>query len=216
MLSVDLAEHTKPWRLPGSDQTDYFNYGFDEFTWTTYCLRQKNMASTIADQKAETTKFEAMFTGMGGQPPQQQQTQPNHQQQLQQPPQQQSQQQMTPQQPPGMGAGGMMEPVDMNGEMMQAMMAQMMAQGITDPSQMDFGTFMQQMQAYQAQGGGGGAGGGMGVGNPALGMQGAGQPQQQQQQQFPHLQHQQGQGHGNFMPGVGMGDFGRQRGGRRW
>ena len=210
-LRSDLAEHTKPWRLPGSDQTDYFNYGFDEFTWMTYCLRQKNMASTIADQKAETAKFEAMFTGMGGQPPPQQQQQA--QAQAQQVPQHQQhlpQQQMPPQQGPGMGAGGMMEVPDINGDMMQAMMAQMMAQGITDPSQMDFGTFMQQMQAYQGQGGG--------VGNPAIAMQGAGQPQQQQQ--YPHLQHQQGQGHaqgqGGFVPGVGMGNFGRQRGGRRW
>ena len=104
----------------------------------------------------------------------------------------------------------MMDGSGIDGDMMQAMMAQMMAQGITDPSQMDFGTFMQQMQAYQGQGGG--------VGNPAMAMQGAGQPQQQQQ--YPHLQHQQGQGHvqgqGGFVPGVGMGNFGRQRGGRRW
>ncbi|KAK9477798.1 Fip1 motif-domain-containing protein [Lipomyces japonicus] len=33
----------KPWRKPGADVTDYFNYGFDEFSWTTYCLRQDAM-----------------------------------------------------------------------------------------------------------------------------------------------------------------------------
>ncbi|KAK9452639.1 Fip1 motif-domain-containing protein [Dipodascopsis uninucleata] len=41
LTSVDLENfEDKPWRKPGADITDYFNYGFDEFTWTTYCLRQ--------------------------------------------------------------------------------------------------------------------------------------------------------------------------------
>lgn len=33
----------KPWRKPGSDITDYFNYGFNEDTWRAYCERQKKM-----------------------------------------------------------------------------------------------------------------------------------------------------------------------------
>lgn len=33
----------KPWRKPGADVTDYFNYGFDEFTWTAYCQKQQNL-----------------------------------------------------------------------------------------------------------------------------------------------------------------------------
>ncbi|KAI5444658.1 hypothetical protein KIW84_013075 [Lathyrus oleraceus] len=28
----------KPWRLPGADITDYFNFGFDENTWKQYRL----------------------------------------------------------------------------------------------------------------------------------------------------------------------------------
>lgn len=33
----------KPWRQPGSDITDYFNYGFNEETWRAYCERQRRM-----------------------------------------------------------------------------------------------------------------------------------------------------------------------------
>ncbi|KAG5672532.1 hypothetical protein PVAND_002655 [Polypedilum vanderplanki] len=33
----------KPWRKPGADITDYFNYGFNEETWRAYCERQKRM-----------------------------------------------------------------------------------------------------------------------------------------------------------------------------
>ncbi|KAF8438718.1 Fip1 motif-domain-containing protein, partial [Terfezia claveryi] len=33
----------KPWRKPGADVTDYFNYGFDEFTWTAYCQKQSSL-----------------------------------------------------------------------------------------------------------------------------------------------------------------------------
>ncbi|KAI9175311.1 cleavage polyadenylation factor subunit fip1 [Blastocladiella emersonii ATCC 22665] len=31
----------KPWRRPGEDITDYFNYGFNEDTWRMYCDRQR-------------------------------------------------------------------------------------------------------------------------------------------------------------------------------
>jgi pre-mRNA 3'-end-processing factor FIP1 len=31
----------KPWRKPGADITDYFNYGFNEVSWRTYCAKQK-------------------------------------------------------------------------------------------------------------------------------------------------------------------------------
>ncbi|XP_047470420.1 pre-mRNA 3'-end-processing factor FIP1-like [Penaeus chinensis] len=33
----------KPWRKPGADISDYFNYGFNEETWFKYCERQKRM-----------------------------------------------------------------------------------------------------------------------------------------------------------------------------
>lgn len=41
-FSIDSLEE-KPWRKPGADITDYFNYGFNEETWRAYCERQKKM-----------------------------------------------------------------------------------------------------------------------------------------------------------------------------
>lgn len=36
---IDFEE--KPWRKPGADITDYFNFGFNEDTWQMYCDKQK-------------------------------------------------------------------------------------------------------------------------------------------------------------------------------
>lgn len=33
----------KPWRRPGVDLSDYFNYGFDEMSWIAYCNRQDKL-----------------------------------------------------------------------------------------------------------------------------------------------------------------------------
>jgi len=41
-LDIDMLED-KPWRKPGVDITDYFNYGFNEDTWREYCKRQQQM-----------------------------------------------------------------------------------------------------------------------------------------------------------------------------
>nr|CAG4644240.1 EOG090X0BVA [Lepidurus arcticus] len=41
-FNLDSLED-KPWRKPGADITDYFNYGFNEATWQAYCERQKRM-----------------------------------------------------------------------------------------------------------------------------------------------------------------------------
>ncbi|KAF3616583.1 putative DELLA protein RGL1-like [Capsicum annuum] len=35
-VNIDMFE-TKPWRYPGADLTDYFNFGFDEDSWKQYC-----------------------------------------------------------------------------------------------------------------------------------------------------------------------------------
>lgn len=50
IFNVDLDTiEDKPWRKPGADITDYFNFGFDEYTWRQYCYKQKLL-------KDETTK----------------------------------------------------------------------------------------------------------------------------------------------------------------
>lgn len=48
ILDVDLNTlDEKPWRKPGADISDYFNYGFDEETWKLYCDKQKKMKLTV-------------------------------------------------------------------------------------------------------------------------------------------------------------------------
>lgn len=42
-IAIDTFED-KPWRKPGADITDYFNYGFDEITWSAYCSKQDKLA----------------------------------------------------------------------------------------------------------------------------------------------------------------------------
>ncbi|VDD83843.1 unnamed protein product [Mesocestoides corti] len=39
----------KPWKRPGADITDYFNYGFTEDTWIQYCEKQKILRQEYAN-----------------------------------------------------------------------------------------------------------------------------------------------------------------------
>ncbi|XP_007891897.1 pre-mRNA 3'-end-processing factor FIP1 [Callorhinchus milii] len=41
-VDMELFED-KPWRKPGADQSDYFNYGFNEETWKSYCEKQRRL-----------------------------------------------------------------------------------------------------------------------------------------------------------------------------
>ncbi|XP_065669725.1 pre-mRNA 3'-end-processing factor FIP1 isoform X2 [Hydra vulgaris] len=40
---MDNDQDDKPWRKPGADISDYFNYGFTEDTWKQYCEKQRRM-----------------------------------------------------------------------------------------------------------------------------------------------------------------------------
>lgn len=192
-IDADLQEHDKPWRLPGADQSDYFNYGFDEFTWTLYCLKQRRLADEIKSSKgemgAQMAQFEMMFggipPGMGGPPPGAggngppvgAPTGPSAQQGAGGP-------QGGAQNNPGAAAAMMgMPPMDEN---MMQMMQQFRAQGI-DPSQLNFDQMAQMMQGGIPQGPAAQQGG--------FGAQGG----------------QQGQFGGGF-----QGGFRGGRGGRRW
>nr|POE97789.1 pre-mrna polyadenylation factor fip1 [Quercus suber] len=132
-IDADLAEHSKPWRLPGTDQTDFFNYGFDEYNWVQYCMRQQQMGGLIEGQKAEDAQMKAMLGGMGGGPPG-------------------GGGAMPPGMPPGMPAMPGMPGM----EDMQRMMQQMASQGM-DPTQIPFEQMMQMMSG--PVGGGFGSGG---------------------------------------------------------
>lgn len=56
IFDVDLDDETgpageRPWRKPGADITDYFNYGFNEVTWRMYCLRQRVLREEYGNAK---------------------------------------------------------------------------------------------------------------------------------------------------------------------
>lgn len=38
----------KAWRKPGSDLSDWFNYGFDEISWEAYCVRRRELGEAAA------------------------------------------------------------------------------------------------------------------------------------------------------------------------
>ncbi|XP_067124950.1 pre-mRNA 3'-end-processing factor FIP1-like [Centruroides vittatus] len=77
-FNLDTLED-KPWRKPGADITDYFNYGFNEETWKVYCERQrklridnnvvsKTQPATGKDQQipVATVNENSKYSGLGG------------------------------------------------------------------------------------------------------------------------------------------------------
>ncbi|KAL6244227.1 hypothetical protein RBB50_009097 [Rhinocladiella similis] len=167
ILSTDFdvdfpSESSKPWRKPGADITDYFNFGFDEFTWASYCLKQQTMPKEIKEINQQAEQMKAFVEGipgggggggMPGMPPMPGAGGP-------------------PNGGGGVGVGGgaadmsaMAMPSDAQ---MQQMFAAMASQGL-DPTTMDPNQFMQFMAA-----GGGGGGGMMGQGGPPTGPGGFG------------------------------------------
>ncbi|CDO73408.1 hypothetical protein BN946_scf185013.g42 [Trametes cinnabarina] len=61
ILEYDLnAMAEKPWRRPGSDLSDWFNYGFDEVSWEAYCYRRREMGELAAMLKNNVLNFAGM------------------------------------------------------------------------------------------------------------------------------------------------------------
>jgi pre-mRNA 3'-end-processing factor FIP1 len=172
-IDADLAESSKPWRLPGADQSDYFNYGFDEFSWEMYRQKQTSMSAELTNQKQEMSQLQQMFgmggagpgPAMGGAPA---------------PPSGPSGAPTGPSNGGGAMPGAMPVPPGGMDEAQMAMFFQQMAAQGGDMSQManmDFGQFMQMAQGGQGGmgGGGGGFGGPQGGGNAyGQGNQGGG------------------------------------------
>lgn len=214
ILSTDIdtdfpTEDDKPWRRPGSDISDYFNYGFDEFTWASYCLKQQELRKEVGDQKKQLQDMQAFLglapgmPGMPGMPVMPGTPQPPQGGMPGQgagPPQGAGPQNAMPGMPPGMP--------ELSPEMMQGMFASMMAQGL-DPTAMDPMTFMQHAQAM------------MGSGQPGAGNAQAAQPgygAQTPGQGYggpPGGQQQMGYG-GYDQRGVAFGSGVRGKGIRRW
>ena len=56
IFEVDMDALTeKPWRRPGSDVSDYFNYGFDEMSWEAYCYRRRDLGEMANHLKGVVT-----------------------------------------------------------------------------------------------------------------------------------------------------------------
>ncbi|KAF4554742.1 Pre-mRNA polyadenylation factor fip1-like protein [Elsinoe fawcettii] len=198
-LDADIAMETKPWRVPGTDPTDFFNYGFDEFTWVQYCMKQKEMREQVSGLKNEHKQFEAMFGG--GQAPA-----------MPAMPSMPGMPDMNPemmnQMMAGMQAQGM-DPSQMNFESFMQQMQQMGMPGMPGMAGMG-GNFGGQNMQHQSsnQGYNQQHGQGYGGGTPQPQQQGFNAPQNLEgfsQQQIAMLQQQQG----------GGGGRGRGRG-RRW
>lgn len=52
----------KPWLKPGTDITDYFNYGFTEKTWKKYCEMQRDTRQfTERENKADRSYNEQSY-----------------------------------------------------------------------------------------------------------------------------------------------------------
>ncbi|KAK0641962.1 Fip1 motif-domain-containing protein [Cercophora newfieldiana] len=186
-IDEDLTDSDKPWRKPGTDLSDYFNYGFDEFTWALYAQKQEAIRGEYSqDAMAQNNKKMMEEFGMmmmGG---------------------------MVPGMPgaAGAGAGGAgagAAIAGMEGMTPEALMQQMMASGI-DISQMDPSA----MAAMYANAGGVGAGSqgsqGQNFGAGFGGNQGQGSYGYDQQMS----------GGGNSGGGGGGGGRGGRGRGRRW
>ncbi|RMZ87340.1 hypothetical protein DV736_g5435, partial [Chaetothyriales sp. CBS 134916] len=59
------SESSKPWRKPGADQTDYFNYGFDEFSFASFTLRQQQMPQTVNGIRKENEELQQFVQQLG-------------------------------------------------------------------------------------------------------------------------------------------------------
>lgn len=165
-IDEDLPENDKPWRKPGTDLSDYFNYGFDEFTWALYAQKQEALRGEYnadAIQMSNKKMIEDMTSMMmmGGMPA------------------------MPGGAPPGAAAaagavagGGQPGMEGVSPEQLQAMMQHMMASGM-DPSQMDMSTMAGMFGGAGAGPGAGQGGQGQGFGG-GFGGQGQGYGYEQQ------------------------------------
>lgn len=63
-LDDDEIFEERPWRRPGADLTDYFNYGFDEQTWREYVAKQKSLRAGISAEKAQSGKTPSVMSSV--------------------------------------------------------------------------------------------------------------------------------------------------------
>ncbi|CAF0913064.1 unnamed protein product [Rotaria sordida] len=56
-------DEEKPWKKPGADITEYFNYGFTEETWVQYCDRQRRLRNENNLARLNPTHIPPMLSG---------------------------------------------------------------------------------------------------------------------------------------------------------
>ncbi|KAM4629259.1 pre-mRNA 3'-end-processing factor FIP1 [Polymixia lowei] len=58
VLDVDVDSfEEKPWRKPGADISDYFNYSFNEETWKVYCEKQRRLRASYESMTLSASKI---------------------------------------------------------------------------------------------------------------------------------------------------------------
>ncbi|KAI0307620.1 hypothetical protein B0F90DRAFT_35449 [Multifurca ochricompacta] len=194
VFEVDMtALADKAWRRPGSDISDWFNYGFDEISWEAYCYRRRELGDLAAVLKTNVVNFSGM-----------------PEDQLTQLPPEIRTMVMTgaaammanggaPMMQPGINPmmGPEMGTMNMGPQMMMAGMGGEMGMdavgvGVGAPQQGQGGPMPDQLGAA-VEGFGPQSGIGVGMGLPEYGIQDPGGMQQMQQQQQQQLQQQQQQ-----------------------
>jgi len=61
VFEVDMTSLAdKAWRRPGSDISDWFNYGFDEISWEAYCYRRRELGDLADVLKTNVVNFSGM------------------------------------------------------------------------------------------------------------------------------------------------------------
>ncbi|KAF7303069.1 hypothetical protein MKEN_01270400 [Mycena kentingensis (nom. inval.)] len=61
IIEVDMsAMSDKAWRRPGSDISDWFNYGFDELSWEAYCYRRRDLGELANVLKTNVLNFSGL------------------------------------------------------------------------------------------------------------------------------------------------------------
>ncbi|EAU92353.1 hypothetical protein CC1G_00572 [Coprinopsis cinerea okayama7 len=218
----------KPWRRPGSDISDWFNYGFDEISWEAYCYRRRDLGDLGLVLKTSILNFSGMPEDQFNALPPDVRTMVMSSASGLMNTQAQASGIL-----PGPGPGGMMMdmagmvgPMGMGGMNVGAEMGGMgaggMGGGMMAPGMMqDGGAAQGGMGMMQVQGGGGSDAGGVGMmpdgsfaggaggGMMGMGMNEYGMQQDQMQQMYPGMDVQQG-GTGRGTP---LGFRGGARGG---
>ena len=49
-----LAPEDRPWLSPGANRNDYFNYGFDEKTWSVYARKLRELHKKVTNENIQT------------------------------------------------------------------------------------------------------------------------------------------------------------------